>query len=176
MARTDHWKGALAVTLMAAALGASAAGVTHSDRRFLERASRDGIAEVALAKLAQQRAMRPEVRQFADEILADHEKANSDIAIFATARGVVPATRIDDDHQELMDELSKRVGPDFDREYMKRMVEDHEEDVEAFEDESRKGDDFELRQFAFRTLPALRRHLAMARKTGDVARSHASLQ
>ena len=49
------------------------------------------------------------------------------------------------------------------RAYSKLMLNDHNKDVSAFEKESTKGADSDLKAFATRTLPTLQEHLKMAK-------------
>jgi putative membrane protein len=44
------------------------------------------------------------------------------------------------------------------------MVEDHEEDIRKFEDAAKNGRDPDIRAFAAKTLPVLRKHLDAAKK------------
>ena len=60
------------------ALAASAA-LSSSDRNFVQAATSGALAEVAKAQLVQQRSASPQVRKFADRIIADHTEANSDL-------------------------------------------------------------------------------------------------
>jgi putative membrane protein len=67
-------------------------------------------------------------------------------------------------HQKLMDRLSGLSGAEFDREFMKQMVKDHEDAVSDFQKQSTRGKDSDIRAFAARTLPTLQEHLRMARE------------
>jgi uncharacterized protein (DUF305 family) len=67
-------------------------------------------------------------------------------------------------HKSSVNKLTKLSGAEFDREYVKAMVEDHEKDVKAFELQSQGGADEEVKNFAAKTLPVLQRHLQMARE------------
>ena len=62
-----------------------------------------------------------------------------------------------------MTKLSGKTGADFDRDYSKMMLSDHNKDVSAFEKQSTKGADPDLKAFATRTLPILQEHLQMAK-------------
>jgi len=55
-------------------------------------------------------------------------------------------------------------GADFDREYTRMMVMDHEKAVAKFEKQARDGQDADLKAFAGRTAPTLRHHLDMSRQ------------
>ena len=59
--------------------------------------------------------------------------------------------------------LSNQQGAEFDQEFIKMMVDDHEEDVKAFEKHAKDADDTDVRAFAAKHLPALRDHLERAR-------------
>lgn len=62
-----------------------------------------------------------------------------------------------------MTKLSAMSGAEFDRAYMNMMVSDHNKDVAAFEKESTKGGDPDLKAFAAKTLPTLKEHQQMAK-------------
>lgn len=163
-------RAALAAALMAS-LGAHADHGTfnHSDAKFLEKAAAGGRAEVELGKLAQQKAMRGEVKEFATRMVEDHSKANAELEKIAAANNVQIPNDVDKKTRKEMDRLGKLVGGDFDREYMKHMVSDHREDVKEFRKEAKSKEDGEAKAFAQRTLPTLEEHLAMAEKTYDIA-------
>lgn len=66
-------------------------------------------------------------------------------------------------HKQLYDRLSRLSGAEFDREYMKEMVKDHNKDVAAFEKASEKSQDPDLKAWVTKTLPTLREHQQQAR-------------
>jgi putative membrane protein len=61
--------------------------------------------------------------------------------------------------QATYDRLSKLSGADFDKQYVKSMVMDHEEDVKDFRKEANSGKDEKIKSFASQTLPTLQGHL-----------------
>jgi putative membrane protein len=60
-------------------------------------------------------------------------------------------------HQEKLNRLRQRTGADFDREYMKMMVEDHEKAISLFE-RAAQNKDAEVKDFAAKMLPTLKKH------------------
>jgi putative membrane protein len=73
--------------------------------------------------------------------------------------------KMQSDHKAMMDKLSGLSGAEFDREYMRHMVMDHEKAVALFTRESKnKNGDDELEKWAEKTLPTLQEHLRMARE------------
>jgi putative membrane protein len=138
------------------------AKLSHSDREFIEKAAKGGMAEVQLGQLAQEHASNDQVKQFAARMVQDHGKANEELRQLAQEKGVtMPAGPSHMDNHE-MTKLSKLTGADFDREYMKNMVKDHQKDVKEFQKEASKAKDADVRNFAAKTLPTLQDHLQMA--------------
>src|SRR4029079_5565623 len=111
------------------------AGATVKDD-FWTDAAMDGMTEVALGNLALQRAQSDSVKQFAQQMVTDHTAANTELTQLAAGKNVTLPTALDAKHQAMVDKLSKLSGADFDREYMKMMVNDHEKAVKMFQDQS----------------------------------------
>ena len=160
------------VTLGVTVSGARAAtksNISTGQGHFLKKVAEHGMAEVDLANLAREKAMRDEVRQFADRMVADHTKANDEVTALATSNNVKLPAGPDKKHAKAKDKLAKLSGPDFDREYMRMMLKDHKEDVEDFRKQAKSKHPNDVNAFAAKTLPTLEEHLAMARVTYDIA-------
>jgi putative membrane protein len=149
----------------------AATSLERSERRFIEKAAADGMAEVALGKLAEQRASDPKVKAFAQRMVQDHTKANQELMDLARAKGVTPPATLDREHRRDSEKLGKLQGAQFDREFMKHMVDDHKDAVQDFEKASRSIQDPELKDFAARTLPTLQEHRQIAQTTYDAVKS-----
>jgi putative membrane protein len=143
----------------------NAAKLAHRDRKFIEKAAKDGMAEVELAKLAQQHATSDQVKQFAKRMEDDHTKANDELKKLADSKGLVLPTELDRSERREMDKLAKKGGADFDKDYMKHMVSDHKSDVKEFQSEAKSAKDADLKNFAASTLPTLEQHLDLAKST-----------
>jgi putative membrane protein len=163
-ARTIFAAAAIALSCGAAAADKKSDGkLSSSDRQFITTAAQDGMAEVELGKLAQEKASSADVKQFAQRMVDDHSKANSELESIASKLGATPPKQVDKKHQDDMKKFQGLTGDKFDREYAQHMVKDHEQAVSLFEKESKKGDSDELKQFASKILPTLQEHLKMAR-------------
>lgn len=136
--------------------------LSHSDRKFIEEAAKGGMAEVELAKIAQERASSPEVKQFAQRMEQDHSKANEQLRQLAQAKGVTMPSgpKLKDNHEA--SKLSKLQGEDFDRAYMDYMVKDHKHDVKEFQKQAKNAKDPDVKAFAQQTAPTLEEHLQLA--------------
>ena len=104
-----------------------------------------GMAEVELGNLAQQNAQNDEVKQFGARMVQDHTAANQQLMPIRpprTSRRPRSSTRSTEGR---MDKLSKMRGAEFDRAYMREMVEDHDKDVKKFRQEAEHGNDADLK-------------------------------
>jgi putative membrane protein len=98
-------------------------------------------------------------------MIDDHGKSNQELKSLAQSEGVMLPSQLDPQHSKTLQRMQRLSGADFDREYMKMMLEDHRKDIKAFNDEGQGGDDPEVKLFAMRTLATLRAHLAMVETT-----------
>lgn len=129
---------------------------------FATEAASGGMMEVTLGQLAQQKAANPRVQAFGAMMVSDHSKANTELQNIAAAKSFqLPSTL--EKHQKHIDDISKKEGKEFDKAYMKMMVNDHEKDIKAFEKAASGSSDSTIKGFASRTLPILRMHLDSAK-------------
>jgi len=139
------------------------ATMTSQDRNFLMDAAEGGMLEVELGRVAAQKGASEAVKQFGQKMVDDHGQANTELMSIATSKGVTLPTELDEKHRAHVTKLSGMTGAEFDREYSKMMLSDHNKDVSEFEKESTKGADPDLKAFAAKTLPTLQQHLEMAK-------------
>jgi putative membrane protein len=129
----------------------------HSDRAFFEKAAKSGMKEVEISQASIDRLMNPELKSFAQTMVTDHSKTNSELMALAARKGVTLPSK----EMKWEEKWSKKTK-DVDDDYIKTMVDDHEDDVKLFE-KAAKSDDPEIAAFAQKTLPTLQHHLTMAR-------------
>ena len=139
----------------------------NRDQNFIKEAASGGLMEVEMGKYAQQNAMNPRVKSFGAMMVRDHSKANDELKSIATSKNMALPTTMEDKHREMMSDIQKKTGADFDKEYIKEMVDDHEKDVEKFKKHAEKGVDPDLKTFASKTLPILLMHQDSAKKIND---------
>jgi putative membrane protein len=107
-------------------------GQVLQDKMFLRHAAEGGIAEVKFGELAVQKASSDDVKTFAQKMVDDHTKLNSEIAQVADSMGVLLPKSMNKDDQAEYDKLSALSGNDFDIAYLSFMVKDHHRDLRAF--------------------------------------------
>jgi putative membrane protein len=129
------------------------------DTHFAIKAAQGGMAEVKLGQLAADKASSPDVKAFGQHMMDDHTKANDQLKSIAQGEGITLPGDVNQKQQATYDRLSKLSGADFDKQYVKSMVMDHEEDVKDFRKEANSGKDEKIKSFASQTLPTLQQHL-----------------
>jgi putative membrane protein len=136
----------------------------HNDRAFVLEAGPGGLAEVELGRLAAQKGQSADVKKFGQRMVADHSKANAELKKLAASKGITLPAEMNAEQKAERDKLAKLSGPEFDREYMALMVEDHDKDVAAFQEEAKGGSDPDIKSFAAKTLPTLQEHQRMSKE------------
>ena len=138
------------------------APVSEADSKFAVEAAGGGMLEVQLGELAQQKASSQRVKDFGAMMVRDHTKANDDLKSLAGMKNITLPSSPGKNQLDHIQNLSKKSGRAFDKDYMKMMVDDHKEDIDAFEKASRDASDADVKAFASNTLPVLRVHLDSA--------------
>ena len=144
-----------------------AAAKETADQKFIKTALMGNMYEVEAGKLAAARATSPEVKNFGQKLMDDHQKANEELKPIAVTKNVEIPAALDKKHQGMIDDLSKYSGADFDSQYMAMMAKDHKKDVEAYKKEVGKSEDPQVKGYASKTLGVIEQHLATAEQLHD---------
>src|SRR6187402_3212765 len=136
--------------------------VNHADKSFLQDAYQANMAEIRLSELAQGKTASPEVKAFAEAMIADHTKASADVKALSDSKKVNVTTEptLVAKGKAKMDDA--KTGADFDKAFAADMVSDHKSVVDAFEKASKESVDPDVKALAAKMLPTLQHHLSMA--------------
>jgi len=141
------------------------ATLSAADRSFVTEAAGSGLYEVAVARLATEKASDPAVKDYAAMLLDHHRQANDKLKLVAKDKGITVPAEIPAAKQRKIDALSQASGAAFDRQFIQEVgLHDHKNDIALFEKASKNAKDSEVRSFAENTLPTLRSHLDSAQK------------
>lgn len=149
-----------------AASGATGGAMSDatSPNGFMTGAAYSSNAEIAASKMALEKTKNAGVKQFAQQMISEHTMANKELTALAGKKSFTPPTDLDAEHKAMADSMMKMTGEDFDRDYIKGQVADHEKTVAFFESQAANGTDAEAKAFATKLLPKLKMHLDMAQK------------
>jgi putative membrane protein len=130
--------------------------VGHSDKRFLIKAAKLGAEEVGISRIAEQNANNGKIRDFAKQMATAHEEANSELVQLAASKGVtLPNEDMD------LSKWSTKSPKDFDEDYIKKIIDAHEDAINLFE-KGTKSEDPDVAAYARKYLPVLKEHYGMA--------------
>jgi len=137
--------------------------VDQSTSEFMTKVADVGMTEVKLGQMAQDKAMSQRVKDFGAMMVKDHTAAGDELKGMARQKNVTLPETMSNDHQKKTDDLNKKTGKDFDKAYMKAMVDGHESTVNDFEKASKNTKDADVKAWVDKTLPTLKMHLDSAK-------------
>jgi putative membrane protein len=143
----------------------AAAGLDMGERNFVQDQIKDGTREIELGKLASERASLPAVKEFGQMMVEDHTKAGNDLKEIASRENVeLESGDAQDEANDAVEKLSDLRGSEFDREYIDMMVKDHQDAVDALQDQAQNADHAAVKTWASAALPRIKSHLEHAQK------------
>jgi putative membrane protein len=153
----------------------STLGITPTTADFVKEAATSDMFEIQSSQIAQERGNASETT-FAATMITDHQKTTDDLKsmiVNGDVRAELP-TVLDSSHQSEIDKLKSLKGADFSSRYDSDQLSGHKDAVSLFERYAKGGDNPELKDWADKTLPTLRHHLAMAEElmAGKTVGSH----
>jgi len=138
--------------------GSASSVVAEDDAEFAVEAANGGMAEVALSKIAEEKATDPKVKEFATQMITDHSKANDELKTLAASKNITLPSAPNEEKQKAAADLGGKSGSDFDKAYISQMKKDHEQTVKLFEDAQKEVKDADLKAFIDKTLPVIKAH------------------
>jgi putative membrane protein len=144
---------------------ARAQSAPADEHHFVPQAAMANMAEIQFGHLAVKKAKDPRVKQFAQMMIDDHVKVQKDLADAASGFGIQWPKQLDASHRQIHQRLSSLSNEQFDREYMRVMVDGHREVEKTLAAHGGEGSGVlaaQVSEWAARTLPAVRAHLKEA--------------
>ena len=136
--------------------------LAEDDQEFLRKAGESGMLEIQASEIAVQRSQHPEVKSYAEMMIKDHTAVDKELKKLAESKGFTLPSQLEGDKQDLLENLRQLEGPSFDDEYVDEVAIDaHEDAVDLFEDAADDAEDADIKAFAAKHLPSLKKHLEM---------------
>jgi len=121
-----------------------------------------GMLEVTLAEVAMNNASSTVVKKFAEAMLTDHSKTNTELKDIADKKNIALPVSLSEESLKRVMELSSKTSGDFDKAYADEMVKNHKKTFDSFRKVAEKGNDADLKNWAEAKLNTLEYHLTMA--------------
>jgi putative membrane protein len=110
------------------AVGTGGAGANvKSDGDFVRDVAIKNMAEIELSRMALDNATNLDIKSFAQRLIDDHSAAGNKLKSVVSGQAIDWPAQLDDKHRKTADELAKKQGADFDRDYLKAMIEGHQD-------------------------------------------------
>jgi putative membrane protein len=139
-------------------------------KEFAMRAAAGNLFEIRLSELAQQKAQSQEVKQLAQQLKQDHQRAQDQLKQAAQQAGANISEDLPKAKQVVLDAFQQLEGKAFDNAYTMCQVEGHLHSIMMYQNESQNGSDQQIKQYATQALPKLKQH------AGQIVRVAQSMQ
>jgi predicted outer membrane protein len=138
-----------------------------ADQQFIGRLAAENLFEVRLGQAAQNKATNPAVKQFAQRMVIDHTSMQKQWMALAKKNNLDFKAEINSRQTQQADQLKNLSGAEFDRSYMGMMVQNHRENVSAFQSERSVGHAPDFRTQIEQDLITLQEHTRLAEQVGS---------
>ena len=149
-----------AVAFLAAPV-ALAQMATPSAQEFVTMAASSDMFEIQSSTIALEKAQSGDVKEFAQQMVADHTKASTELkaAVQASGEDLEIPESMAQKHQEQLAALNDMSGSDFDAAYIEAQEAAHEEAVALMTAYAEGGEEAQLKAHAEKTQPIVQMHL-----------------
>jgi putative membrane protein len=144
--------------------GASTAHAVQLDSALIQGVDASNDLELRLGRLAQQKAVNAQVKQFAQRMVSEHQTMQNEWRGVASKYGVPIASTLKASAQQQVTLMSQLSGAEFDRGFMTAMVDNHQEAVNVLQSRGLSSASTQVRTLVNRGLPIVQEHLRMARQ------------
>ena len=135
--------------------------LSSRDRTFVMQAGQLSMMEVELGRLAVERGSSAGVKQYGQQMVEEHTRANQELMQLAMQKKVELPTEMSTQNTAMIDRLSGLSGRSFDTAYKQAMIDSHNQAIALFQAQSQQGQDPQLKAWATQKLPNLQAHLEM---------------
>lgn len=161
--------------VVAVALAASLPLVAHSQGTpptahppstdtFADKAAITNQFEIEAGQIAEKKSQNDDVVQYAKMIVQDHQKAQDQLQSILQDIGVTVPAGLDQAHLSMIALLKMLSGEQFLSTFKLQQVGGHKQAILLVQAYAESGDNAKLQDWAKKTLPVLKKHLAAARQ------------
>lgn len=138
-----------------------------ADQQFIGRLAGANLFEVRLGQAAQQKGSNPSVKGFAQRMVVDHTTMQKQWMALASKNRIPFKADLNPQQVAHAERLKNLSGAEFDKAYMGLMVQNHRDDVFAFQNERRVAHSAEVLALIDQDLVNLQNHLTLAQQVGS---------
>ena len=144
------------------------------NEEFIKKAySRNGD-EIQLAELAKKKSSDNRIKDFADMLIRDHQKANEDLKKIAMNMNVKTSEGLSVEGKIRKEELDMKKADQFNRAYINSIIKEHEKDETLYQQATTELTNASLKEYASGTMKTIKKHLERAREISTSLENSAS--
>jgi putative membrane protein len=157
----------LSVPAFAQILPKSDQKIDNADAAAMKQLAQANLNEVEGGKAAASKAQSPDVKQFAQKMVTDHQQMYNELQSLAKQKSVaLPQSASLKDMAQM--KLAERAnGVDFDKKYMEMMLKDHLKDAKDTQDLASKTKDPEFKAAVQKAHAKIEEHLQLAKQVNS---------
>jgi putative membrane protein len=133
-------------------------------QQFIKDQIQCNLMEVQISQLVAQKAQNEQIKEFAQMIAKDHQKANEQLKELAREKNIQVSEQLEDWRQATLDHVKQIQGPDLERKYIFHQVGGHHTAILEQRFAAAQAQDQDIRQLAARMVPKLQDHLRQAER------------
>lgn len=137
------------------------------DAEFMVTAASGSMLDLELSAIAQRKATLPEVKYLAQMVAGEHGTMQADLKALATRKSIVLPANLGGSQAKRVGELTALNGAGFDRKYIDLLEENHKNSISEFDDMSDDAYDGDIRAFAAKYLPVLKKQREAAEQATE---------
>lgn len=131
---------------------------------YIAKAGAGDLYEIQASQMAVTRARRPQVREFAQMLVTDHNRSTQMVTDAARSDGLSPRPpMLEPAQRTMLRQLERARDRDFDRLYLAQQIPAHQQGLALHRNYARTGEGRALRRAARDIVPVVQAHLGRAR-------------
>jgi putative membrane protein len=146
--------------------GGGANGDIKADAGFVREVNSDNQMQIQMAQLARQRSKNAQVRQFAEQIITDHNRLQNQWSAMASQNGMTLHQGLGPLHKEKITNLKKASDKNFDKAYMITLIQQYSDETSYWQKEGRASQSGQVRRLVNAGLPTLEQNFNEAKRIG----------
>ena len=135
------------------------------DQHFIKEAAADNQFEIQSGQYVAQQAQDPQVKQLAERLVQDHQRAQQQLQQIAQGMNMQLPERLEEWQQAKLQAMQRKHGQHLEMQFAFGQVGGHMTDILKYQYEAEHGQNAQVKQFAEQTIPILQEHLQLAQQT-----------
>jgi len=138
--------------------------VSPAQQDFMMKSTEADLTAIDMARLALQKSADKDIRDYANMIQRDHTSSLEELTDLMQDKSVSQPRTTPLDVKKDLNMMNGLSGPEFDREFINRMVADQQKAIEMCQDQVQIAQDSDVKKYAEDLLPQLQMHLEKAQR------------